>query len=148
MKINFRAKGVIVTAKQKALIERKLAGLKRYLKDIDPVTVDLTLLDESGPEKGGVDQAVHLSVVLPEERIFIEEVDDRIMRAFGFAYKTLERRLSRSHKKKVDKVKRGRNPFKDIFGAFGRAGGRVGGRVGGAVTGTVGRLVPRRKRKK
>lgn len=143
MKINFRAKGVIVTAKQKALMERKIAGLKKYLKDVDPVMVDLTLLDESSPERGGVDQAVHLSVILPEERIFIEEVDDRIMRAFGFALKTLERRLSRRHKRNVDKVKRRRNPFKDIFGAF----GRVGGRVGGTVSGTVGRFVPRRKRK-
>jgi ribosomal subunit interface protein len=143
VKINFHAKGVIVTAKQKALMEKKIANLRKYLKDINPVTVDLSLIDESSPERGGIDQAVHITVILPEEKIFIEEVDDRIMRAFGFALKTLERRLSRRHKKNIDKVKRRRNPFKDIFGAF----GRVGGRVGGTVTGTVGRLVPKRRKR-
>lgn len=128
MKINMRTKGVIITSKQKAQFERQLLKLKRYLKDVSPVTLDVMLLDESGPEKGGLDQAVHLNIMLPKEKIFIEEVDNRIVRAFSFAYKRLERRLKRYHEKKIDKQVRA-SRFGGIIDVFGR-------------------VVPRRRRKK
>lgn len=126
MKINVRTKGVIITSKQKAGLEKQILKLKKYLKDVSPVTVDVMLLDESGPEKGGIDQAVHINCILPKEKIFIEETDSRLMRAFTKAYKIFERKLKESHKVKVDRKTRA-------------------GRFGGIID-VFGRVVPRRKK--
>lgn len=131
MNVTVHTKGVIVTAKQKTLIERKILQLKKYVRDFSPVNVTVTLLDESGPEKGGIDQAVHIKANLPKEEIFIKEVDDRLMRAFGFAYQSFERRLRRYGKIRREKRDREGSRIKSIIN----------------VVGSVGRLVPRRKRK-
>ena len=70
---------------------------------------------------------------------YIEEVDDRIVRAFGFAYSALERRLRRYSKKKTNLERRDRSRIKNIMGSVGGAVGKVGG--------TVGRIVPRRRKR-
>jgi ribosome-associated translation inhibitor RaiA len=67
-----------------------------------------------------MDQTVHLSAVFGKEKVFVEETDDRLMRAFAFALKSFERKLSRLHRRKVDKAKSGDRTFKvsnliDIF---------------------------------
>ena len=139
MKINFHTKGVIVSAKQKSQMERKLQKLSRYVRDVKPVVCDITLADESGPEKNGIDQCVRINFLIPKERIHVEEVDDRIVRAFGFAYSALERRLRRYSKKKTNLERRDSSRIKEIMGS-------VGGAVG-AVGGTVGRIVPKRRKR-
>ena len=101
MKVEFHIKDVVLTSKQKSLIEKKLFKLKRYLKD-EPMTIDVYLKDETSVEKGGVDQAVELSVVFGQEKIFVREVDDRILRAFAYAYRALERNLERFHRKRIE----------------------------------------------
>lgn len=103
MKVEFHIKGIVITASQKSLIEKKLMKLKRYLKN-EPMTLDVYLRDETSPEKGGVDQAVELSATFNHEKLFVREVDDRLMRAFAFAYKSFERNMSRFHKKQIDKT--------------------------------------------
>lgn len=132
MNVVVHTKGVIITAKQKSLIERKILQLKKYVRDFSPVDVTVTLLDESGPEKGGIDQAVHIKAELPKEEIFIKEVDDRLMRAFGFAYKSFERRLRRYGKIRREKENREGSRIKNIINAVG----------------SVGKYVPRRRKSK
>jgi len=65
--------------------------------------IDCYFKDESSAEKGGIDQAVELSATFGSEKIFIREVDDRLMRAFGIAHQALERKLQRFHKQRIDK---------------------------------------------
>jgi ribosomal subunit interface protein len=106
MKINIHTDGIIITAKQKAMMEKKLSRMKRYLPD-ENIIIDLLLKDETSEEKGGVDQNVHINATFGKEKIFIEEEDDRLLRAFAIALKRFERQLSRYHRKRIDKVKRG-----------------------------------------
>lgn len=106
MKVEFHIKDIAITAKQKSIIEKKLFKLKRYLKE-EPLIIDCYLRDETSPEKGGTDQAVELSAVFGREKLFVREVDDRLMRAFAFAYKSFERQMTRLHKKKVDQAQEG-----------------------------------------
>jgi len=106
MKVEFHIKDIAITAKQKSLIEKKLLRLKRYIKD-EPLLIDCYLRDETSPEKGGTDQAVELSTIVSKEKIFIREVDDRLMRAFVFAYKHFERQLQRLHKQRIDRSHQG-----------------------------------------
>ncbi len=106
MKLEVHTDGVILTAKQRALMEKKLLKLKKYIPD-EPLIVDLLLKDESSSEKGGVDQKVEINAVFGKERIFIAETDDRLMRAFAFAHKRFERQLSRFHDKRISKTQHG-----------------------------------------
>jgi len=112
MKVEFHIKDIVITAKQKSLMEKKLQKLKRYLKD-EPLMIDCYLRDETSPEKGGTDQAVELSATFGSEKIFVREVDDRLMRAFAFAYKTFERNMSRFHKRRIDKSHEGTEGYVD-----------------------------------
>ena len=105
MKIEFHIKGVIVTPYQKSVIEKKLMKLKRYLKD-EPMIIDVYLTDESSIEKGGVDQSVELSAVFDNEKIFTKEIDDQLMRAFAFAYRSFERNIQRFHRKRIDRTRK------------------------------------------
>lgn len=115
MKINFQADGVIITAKQKALMEKKIYRLKKYLNHKD-ATIDIILKDDSSVEKGGIDQSVHLSTILGREKIFIEEVDDRLMRAFALAFRRFERRISEFHQKRVESFQGdGENRFEKLW---------------------------------
>lgn len=106
MKIEFHIKNIVISAKQKALMEKKLHRLKRYVKD-EPMTVDVYLKDETSPEKGGIDQAVEISATFAKEKFFVREVDDRMLRAFAIAHKSIERNLSRFHKKRIDESHKG-----------------------------------------
>lgn len=101
MKVEFHIKDIVITAKQKSLIEKKLLKLKRYIKD-EPLIIDVYLNDETSAEKGGVDQSVELSAVLGSGKIFVKEIDDRLMRAFAFCYKKFERKLQEVHRKRID----------------------------------------------
>ncbi len=142
MKVNFKIKDVIINTKQKRLMERKLLTLRKFVKNWSPVNVDVTLTDESGPDKNGIDQAVHINVILPKEKIYIEEVDDNMMRAFNFATKTLERRFRRYNKKHINNSRREASRFKSITHVVG-APIRIVGSAGKA----VGRFVPKRRKK-
>ena len=134
MEIKFRTKGVVVTSKQKAFIEKKIARLKRYLKDVNPVVVEIRLVDESGPNKGGVDQAVYIDLILPKESIHISEVDDRIMRAFGYSFSVLERRIKRYAGKTVGEKRRKGSKIKKITNLVGSG------------LDVVSRVIPKRKK--
>lgn len=101
MRTNVQTDGVIITAKQKAVIEKKISKLKKYLPQ-EPVLVEVTLSDETGPEKGGIDQTVRINTTIDKEKIIIEESDDRLMRAFAYALGRFERQLSRHHKRQVE----------------------------------------------
>lgn len=105
MKLEVHTDGVILTAKQKSQMEKKLSKTKKFIPD-ETLTIDLILKDESSAEKGGVDQKVEINATFGKEKIFISETDDRITRAFAFALKRFERQLSRYHKKKIDNVKK------------------------------------------
>lgn len=100
MKITVQTKGVIITAKQKSLIEKKIGKLKKYIPD-ETAKVEVVLSDETGSEKGGVDQNVSIFASFGKEKIIIQEVDDRLMRGFAFALKRFERQLSRYHHRGV-----------------------------------------------
>ena len=116
MKINIQTKGVLITSKQKAQVEKKITRMKRYVKE-EPLTVDVMFIDETSPQKGGIDQAVHINATFGKEKIFIEEVDDRLMRAFALALKRFERQLTRFHRKKVEKLhKVGEGRLEKIIG--------------------------------
>lgn len=101
MKVNVQTDGVIITAKQEAAIEKKIKKLKKYLP-VEHAVIDVMMSDETGPEKGGVDQTVRINTVIGKEKIIIEESDDRLMRAFAYAFERFERQLSRSHQKRVE----------------------------------------------
>jgi len=142
MKVSFNIKGVIINTKQKRLMEKKLLALRKFVKNWSPINIDVTLTDESGPDKNGIDQAVHINVILPKEKIYIEEVDDNMMRAFNYATKTLERRFRRYNKKHIDNDRREASRFKAITNVVG-APIRLVGSAGRA----VGRMVPKRRKK-
>lgn len=140
MKVNIQTRGVVITAKQKSVIEKKLLRLKRYVKEWSPVVCDVKLFDQTGENKGGVDQAIHINMSLPHEQIFIEEVDDRMMRAFGFAYKILERRLRRYNQKHTAVDRRQASKFKSVANVVGAPW-----RVVGSAAGAMSKYVPRRR---
>jgi len=100
MQVEFHIKDIVITAKQKSLIEKKIFKLKRYIKD-EPLIIDVYLRDETSAEKGGVDQSVELSAVFGPEKIFVKEIDDRLMRAFAYAFKKFERNLQEFHDKRI-----------------------------------------------
>lgn len=133
MNVSVKTKGVVLTAKQKSQIEKQIHKLKKFLNHIDPVTIEVSFIDQSGPNKGGKDQAVHINVNLPKENVFIEEVSDRALRSFQIAYKNLERRLRKYGEKNVDNKRRANSKFKAVVNVVGGAGR--------AVSGTLGKLV-------
>lgn len=110
MKIEFHMKDIVITSKQKSLIEKKLLKLKKYDKN-NPMIVDVYLRDETGLNKNSVDQAVELSTMYNNEKVFIREVDDSLMRAFAFALKSFERNLRRYHKKAIDRSHEGSESY-------------------------------------
>ena len=117
MKINVQTKGVIITSRQKSTIEKKIAKMKRYFIHDEPAIVDVVLIDETGPEKGGEDQTVQISATFGKEKIFIEETDNRIMRAFAFSLDRLNRNLRRFHERRIDGHQEvGEARFEKVFG--------------------------------
>lgn len=106
--------------------------------------VEVRFIDQSGPNRGGIDQAVHLQLTLPKETIYIEEVDDRALRAFQYAYKTLERRLRRYADKFGADRRREDRRFKSIAKVVGGAGKAVSS-AAGAAGAAVSKIVPKRR---
>ena len=106
MKLTIHVDGVILTSKQKKIMEKKLMKMKRYISD-ETMKVDLFLKDESSAERGGIDQKAEITAVFGKEKVIISEVDDRMMRAFAFAQKRFERQLARIHDKRASKNKSG-----------------------------------------
>ncbi|OQB06541.1 MAG: Sigma 54 modulation protein / S30EA ribosomal protein [bacterium ADurb.Bin212] len=137
MKVSIKTKGVVLTSKQKSHIEKQVLRVKRFIRDVDPVVVEVGFTDLSGPNKGGVDQAVSINTTLPKEAIFVEETDDRALRAFQFAFKTFERRIRRYADKNIDNKRRQQSKFKSVVNVVGGAGRIVGG--------TINKIVPRKK---
>lgn len=129
MKINFQTKGVIVTAKQKRMIEKKLMRMKKYINHSEPAIIDITLGDETGAEKGGIDQSIKINVTFGKEQIFIEEIDNRIMRAFAYALDRLERNLKRWHEKQVENRENvGVGRWEKVFGILKRRKNKKSGK--------------------
>lgn len=110
MKVEFHLKDIVITSKQKSLIEKKIQKLKKYVKN-NPFQVDVYLKDETGSNKDGIDQQVELSTVYNNEKIFVKEVDDRLMRAFGCAFKSFERTIKKLHKQMVDRSQEGSESY-------------------------------------
>ena len=110
MKIDFHIKNVVITAKQKAMFEKKILKLKKYCKT-DPVVIDVYLLDESSSEKGGIDQTVEISAVVMGEKIFAKETDDRLLRSFAFAFKSFERQLQKIRRERIEKSHEGSDGY-------------------------------------
>jgi ribosomal subunit interface protein len=135
MKININVQDIIINSKQKKLMERRLLGMRKFLKNVEPANIELTLMSETGANKNGVNQAVHIRATLPKEEIFVEEVDDNMMRAFNYAAKNLERKIRRYHRLSVEHRPKESSRFKKIFDAVSTAGSYVG------------KVVPRRKKK-
>lgn len=118
MKIEFHTKDVILTSKQKKLMEKKLLKTKKYIPD-EPMMVDVILRDESSPEKGGFDQKIEINATFGKEKLFIEETDERLMRAFAFALQRFERKLQHFHKKRIDAHRKpGGLRFEKVLGAL------------------------------
>ena len=105
MKIEFHTNNVILTSKQKAEMEKKILRTKKYIPD-EPVMIDVILQDESSSEKGGMDQMVKLIATFGKEKIYIEEVDERLMKAFAIALQRFERDLERFHERRTDRSKK------------------------------------------
>lgn len=106
MKIEFHIREVSLTSSQRVLIEKKLKSLKRYIKD-EPLVLDIYLIDESSPKKGGLDKAVELSAVFRDKKVFVREIDDEIMSAFAFAFSAFQRQIQRFHRKVINKSHEG-----------------------------------------
>ena len=68
--------------------------------------IDVILQDESSSEKGGMDQMVKLIATFGKEKIYIEEVDERLMKAFAIALQRFERDLERFHERRTDRSKK------------------------------------------
>jgi len=120
MKVNVQTDGIIITSKQEATIEKKIKRLKKYLSE-EQAVIDVMISDETGPEKGGIDQTVQIKTTIGKEKIIIEESDDRIMRAFAYAFERFERQLSRYHQRKVESaIGGGKNRVRKFFPIFGR----------------------------
>lgn len=120
MKIEVHADGVIITSKQKAGMEKKLKKMKKYIPD-EPLTIDLTLRDETSSEKGGIDQKVEINATFGKEKIFVSETDDRLMRAYALALNRFERQLSRLHRRRISKTQHGGGGrFEKLWGVIKR----------------------------
>jgi len=123
MQINVSTHDVIITAKQKRYIEKKVSRLDKYLKHEKPVTVSVQLIDDSGPNKSGVTQTVKIDVISPHYTLHIEEKKNNVMKAFARAISSAERQVRDQHKKEIQRSRRGGRLDK-VFGIFGRFGRR------------------------
>ncbi|PIU24099.1 ribosomal subunit interface protein [Candidatus Berkelbacteria bacterium CG08_land_8_20_14_0_20_39_8] len=116
MQINVVAKDVIITARQKSYIEKKISRLKKYLKHESPVSVEVHLVDDSGPNKDGVTQTVKVNVRSEHYNIHIEEKKNNIMKAFTNALKSVDRQVRDQHKKEIQKTRKAGQRGDKVFG--------------------------------
>jgi len=118
VQINVVTKDVIITARQKSDIEKKISRLNKYLKHENPVTVEVHLIDDSGPNKNGVTQSVKIDVVSEHYNVHVEEKKNNIMKAFANALHSVDRQVRDKHKKEIEKTRTGTNRFEKIYGIF------------------------------
>ena len=120
MQINVVTKDVIITARQKSDIEKKISRLKKYLKHENPVTVDVHLIDDAGQNKTGVTQSVKIDVVSEHYNIHVEEKKSNIMKAFANALGSVDRQIRDQHKKEIDSTRTGTNRLEKVYGFLGK----------------------------
>ena len=118
MQINVVTKDVIITARQKSDIEKKISRLNKYLKHENPVTVEVHLIDDSGPNKNGVTQTVKIDVASEHYNIHVEEKKSNIMKSFANALRSVDRQLRDQHKQEIEKTRTRTNRFEKVFGIF------------------------------
>ena len=119
MQINVSTRDVIITAKQKRYIEKKVSRLNKYLKHESPVTVDVALIDDSGPNKTGVTQTVKIDIISPHYTLHVEEKKNNVMKAFVRAMSSSERQVRDQHKQEIQKSRKG-GRFDKVFGILGK----------------------------
>lgn len=120
MQINVVTKDVIITARQKSDIERKISRLKKYLKHESPVNVEVHLVDDSGPNKTGVTQSVKIDVASEHYNIHVEEKKNNIMKAFANALRSVDRQVRDQHKKEIESTRTGANRLEKVYGFLGK----------------------------
>jgi len=119
MQTSVLTRGVIITARQKSYIEKKVSRLNKYLKHENPVTVNVQLIDDSGPNKSGVTQTVKIDVTSPNIALHVEEKKNNIMKAFARAMLSTERQVRDQHKQEIQKSRKGGRLDK-VFGILGK----------------------------
>jgi len=119
MQINVSTRDVIITAKQKRYIEKKVNRLNKYLKHENPVTVTVQLIDDSGPNKSGVTQTVKIDIISPHYTLHVEEKKNNVMKAFARAMSSSERQVRDQHKQEIQKSRKG-GRFDKVFGILGK----------------------------
>ena len=120
MQINVVTKDVIITARQKSDIEKKIGRLKKYLKHESPVAVEVHLIDDSGPNKNGVTQSVKIDVTSEHYNIHVEEKRNNIMKAFANALRSVDRQVRDQHKKEIESTRTGTNRLEKVYGFLGK----------------------------
>ncbi|TSC94953.1 MAG: hypothetical protein Athens101428_78 [Candidatus Berkelbacteria bacterium Athens1014_28] len=119
MQINVTTRDVIITARQKSEIEKRVSRLNKYLKNEDPVVVSVALIDDSGPNKTGVTQTVKIDVSCPNLSVHVEEKKNNLMKAFVRAFSSVDRQIRDRHQKEIKKSRRG-GRFDKVFGILGK----------------------------
>ncbi|MCX6810581.1 MAG: HPF/RaiA family ribosome-associated protein [Candidatus Berkelbacteria bacterium] len=120
MQIKVVTRDVIITARQKSDIEKKIGRLKKYLKHESPVAVEVHLIDDSGPNKNGVTQSVKIDVTSEHYNIHVEEKRNNIMKAFALALGAVDRQVRDQHKKEIDSTRTGTNRLEKVYGFLGK----------------------------
>jgi len=118
MDISISTRGVIVTARQKSYIEKRIQKFNKYLKHLSPVRVAVKLIDDSGPNKTGVTQTVKIDLDAPGYELHVEEKKNNLMKAFANAVNATERQVRDQHKQKIEK-RRGMS-FDNVINIFGK----------------------------
>ncbi len=119
MDISISTRGVIVTARQKSYIEKRILKFNKYLKHLSPVKAAVQLIDDSGPNKTGVTQTVKIDLDAPGYELHIEEKKNNLMKAFANAVSAAERQVRDQHKQKIEKRRRGVS-FDSVVNIFGK----------------------------
>ena len=119
MDISISTRGVIVTARQKSYIEKRILKFNKYLKHLSPVKAAVQLIDDSGPNKTGVTQTVKIDLDAPGYELHVEEKKSNLMKAFANAVSAAERQVRDQHKQKIEKRRRGVS-FDSVVNIFGK----------------------------
>ena len=119
MDISISTRGVIVTARQKSYIEKRILKFNKYLKHLSPVKAAVQLIDDSGPNKTGVTQTVKIDLDAPGYELHVEEKKNNLMKAFANAISAAERQVRDQHKQKIEKRRRGVS-FDSVVNIFGK----------------------------
>ena len=119
MDISISTRGVIVTARQKSYIEKRILKFNKYLKHLSPVKAAFQLIDDSGPNKTGVTQTVKIDLDAPGYELHVEEKKNNLMKAFANAVSAAERQVRDQHKQKIEKRRRGVS-FDSVVNIFGK----------------------------